>query len=302
MKYLPKQIINILIVFITLAAAIYYFNKHSSLLKNIAHINPLTGLIVLGLYVVWLFVLVLVFTATLNMTNFKIKFRENVLLNSYSIFINFFVPGQAGTAYRAYYLKKNYNLKVKNYTIVTLAYYLIYGLLAIEMMVIGSQAWWISLYLFIGLAFLAVTAYKVYAARVSKDKIKFQLKHIYWIFLVTAAQAVVQVVIYLVELHSVNHHIRLNQTITYTGAANLALFVALTPAAIGIRESFLILSEKLHHVSTANIVLANIIDRSVFIIFLLLIGCGILYLKFGKHVKKFNFSLKQIKKYDATDA
>jgi uncharacterized membrane protein YbhN (UPF0104 family) len=91
------------------------------------------------------------------------------------------------------------------------------------------------------------------------------------LFLATVLQAIVQVTIYAVELHSVNHHISLSQIITYTGAANLALFVSLTPGAIGIRESFLIFTEHLHHISSANIILANVIDRSVYLIFLLIL-------------------------------
>jgi uncharacterized membrane protein YbhN (UPF0104 family) len=56
--------------------------------------------------------------------------------------------------------------------------------------------------------------------------------------------------------------------ITYTGAANFSLFVALTPGAIGIRESFLLFTKRLNHLSNANILTASIIDRSIFLIFL----------------------------------
>lgn len=292
MNKFPKQTINLLIILITLAAAVYYLNKHSYLLTDLRHINPLTGLIVLGLYLIMLMVMVLIFKATLHLANFKLSLIENVLLNCYSTFINFFVPGQVGAAYRAYYLKKNHKLKVVDYTLITLTYYLIYGLLSIELMVIGSQSWWVSLSSLILLVLLAVVASKMYRAKYKKARIKFHLSHIGLLTLATVLQAIVQVVIYWVELHSVNHSIRLNQTITYTGAADLALFVALTPAAIGIRESFLILSEKLHHVSTANIILANVIDRSVFIVFLLILGLVVLYIKFNKHIRKFNLSFK----------
>jgi uncharacterized membrane protein YbhN (UPF0104 family) len=228
-------------------------------------------------------------TATLNLAKFKIPFIENLLLNSYSTYINFFVPGQAGTAYRAYYLKKNKALKIVDYTLITLTYYLIYGLLSVELIVAGSQAWWISLCLLIVMIGVAVLASKIYLAKFKKSTVKLHLKPLGWLTLATMLQCFVQVLIYYVELHSVSHGIKLHQVITYTGAANLAIFVALTPAAVGIRESFLIVSEKLHHVSTSNILLANIIDRSVFLVYLLIVGVVILYLKFGKHLKKFSF-------------
>ena len=55
---------------------------------------------------------------------------------------------------------------------------------------------------------------------------------------------------------------------TYSGAANFALFVSLTPGAIGFRETFLIFTEHLDRINTATVLSANVIDRSVYIVFL----------------------------------
>jgi uncharacterized membrane protein YbhN (UPF0104 family) len=101
------------------------------------------------------------------------------------------------------------------------------------------------------------------------------------LFGVTLIQAFVQVAIYMVELHSVNSHITLQQAVTYTGAANFSLFVALTPGAIGIRESFLIFSRHLSRISVNNIVAASLIDRAVFLVFL----AFIFVLTIGFHAK-----------------
>jgi uncharacterized membrane protein YbhN (UPF0104 family) len=92
-----------------------------------------------------------------------------------------------------------------------------------------------------------------------------------YLIFATVLQSIIQLGIYAIELHSVNSHITAMQMITYTGAANLALFVSLTPGAIGIRESFLIFTRNLHHISSANIVIANVIDRSVYLVFLILL-------------------------------
>ena len=62
--------------------------------------------------------------------------------------------------------------------------------------------------------------------------------------------------------------VKINQVISYTGAANFALFVNVTPGAVGIRETFLFFSEKLHHITNAAIIGSNVLDRSVYIIFL----------------------------------
>jgi uncharacterized membrane protein YbhN (UPF0104 family) len=63
-----------------------------------------------------------------------------------------------------------------------------------------------------------------------------------------------------------------SQAVIYSGAANLSLFVALTPGAIGFRESFLLFSRHLHHISNSSIVAANIIDRAMYIILLLILA------------------------------
>jgi uncharacterized membrane protein YbhN (UPF0104 family) len=77
--------------------------------------------------------------------------------------------------------------------------------------------------------------------------------------------------VYGFELHVVEPGIRFSQALTFTGAANFSLFVALTPGAIGIRESFLYFSRELHHVGTATIVAASVLDRTVFMLLLALL-------------------------------
>jgi uncharacterized membrane protein YbhN (UPF0104 family) len=73
--------------------------------------------------------------------------------------------------------------------------------------------------------------------------------------------------------------------LSYTGAANLALFVSLTPGAIGFRESFLYFSQSLHHITTAQILSANLIDRAVYVIFLLLLLLVVLIMHVGKRLR-----------------
>ena len=70
---------------------------------------------------------------------------------------------------------------------------------------------------------------------------------------VTFLQVLLTAITYFVELKAVNPHIGWHQALSYAGAANFALFVSLTPDAIGFREAFLVLSQGISHVSTANI-------------------------------------------------
>lgn len=276
---LPKRAINITLILATLIAAVYYFSKHPNLLRELGHIPLSVFLTVFGLYVVMFVVLVLIFITTLNIVNKRLRLKENVLLNAYSMFINFFIPGQTGPAFRAYFLNKNYKLKVLDYGLATIVYYLFYGLVSVILVFAGSKAWWITLCVAVVIILAGVIGFKLYMRKFKHERLNLSPKVLVYLLGATILQSLLQATIYFVELHSINHGIRVNQVLTYTGAANLALFVALTPGAIGIRESFLLLTERLHHISAGNIILANVIDRSVFISFLLVLGVVIFAVK-----------------------
>ena len=108
------------------------------------------------------------------------------------------------------------------------------------------------------------------------------LKNWYYLAAATALQVGLVAVIYYVELHNLDPSIGISRALIYTGAANLALFVSLTPGAIGFRESFLLFSQNLHHITTATIVAANILDRAIYITLLLLLAVFI----FGSHANQ----------------
>lgn len=276
---IPKRTLSVAIILATLAAAVYYFLKHRSLATSLRHISPIVIAEVLVLYLIMLVVLVVIFNATMRLVNVRIHFKENGLINAYSLFMNFFIPGQTGPAFRAYYMKKNHSLKYLDYTIATIIYYLIYGVISVIFVLAGSQAYYISLPLILASVIIAALGVKIYVAKHKNTRINLSGSNVTFIVLATLGQVVLQTIIYAVEIHTVKSGIHFDQVITYTGTANLALFVALTPGAIGIREGFLILTEKLNHISSSTIVLANVIDRSVYIVFLLVLGLAIITLK-----------------------
>jgi uncharacterized membrane protein YbhN (UPF0104 family) len=227
-------------------------------------------------------VLVLIYQATMHLVDKRLSLKENGLINIYSLFMNFFIPGQAGPAFRAYYMKKNYQLKYLDYTLSTIIYYLLYAVLSLLFVVAGSQPYYISLPIIAALIAIAVIGVVIYIKRNKKARLNLTAKNISLLVIATACQLAVQALIYFIEVHSIKSSVSFSQIITYTGTANLALFVALTPGAIGIREGFLILTEKLNHLSSSTIVLSNVIDRSVYLIFLLALGLIIAALKIGQ--------------------
>jgi uncharacterized membrane protein YbhN (UPF0104 family) len=284
MKKRVRLGLSILIVLLTIGVFTYYLSHHQAVLTQLAHTPPSLIIWLLLLYVVWLVVLLLILWASLRLCRLILGRQENLILNAYSLMVNYFMPGQGGPAMRGIYLKRRHKLPIRNYVTVTLLYYLFYGVISVYLLLAGSRPWWQTLLATAGITVVGFLTFRLHTRRqqARNGGLDFSPSGLLCLLGVTVAQAIVQVIIYGVELHSVNSHIVLRQMVTYTGAANLALFVGLTPGAIGIRESFLIFSERLHHISSANIVAANVIDRAVYLLFL----CIILVLTLVFHTKE----------------
>jgi uncharacterized membrane protein YbhN (UPF0104 family) len=292
--------ITIFIIVLTISAFVYYISRHKSLLTQLGS-TPLSKIVeIMLLYVAWFMALAGVLQASIRICKKQLAIKESFLLNAYSTLVNFFVPGQGGIAVRGVYLKKLKDLKVRNYIFTTLIYYMFYAIVSIVLLLVDNRPWWqtiCAIALVSGLSYVVVRLYQKRSKTILSE-LSLSAKNLVFLFLCTVLQAIIQTAIYSVELEQVNQHIKLSQAITYTGAANFSLFVSLTPGAIGIRESFLIFSQRLHHISNANIVSANIIDRGVFIVFL-----GILFLlTLGFHARYRSVFTKSAAKDSAEDA
>jgi uncharacterized membrane protein YbhN (UPF0104 family) len=265
-----RLVLRIVVLIATLTAFTVYLWEHPELLTQLGRIPPWVLAVLLVLYMAWFGALALTVQATLRLCRAPIAAGELGLLTAYSTMVNFFVPGQSGLIVRGLYMKKQHGLSVKRYLLASLLYYACYAFVSALMLLAASRPWWQTL---VGLALAALAGFAVmrwYESRVqdSATGLEHNMRNFGFLLFATLTQACVQVAVYGFELHTVNPRLRLWQIVTYTGAANFSLFVALTPGAIGIRESFLYLSKQLHHVSTANIVAASVIDRVVFLMLL----------------------------------
>jgi uncharacterized membrane protein YbhN (UPF0104 family) len=292
MRKWVRLALSLLLIAATITVFTQYLSSHTNLLRELKHISPITVIWLLALYGAWLGALVLILQAALLICRRTISVEENILLNAYSTLTNFFVPGQGGIALRGVYLKKMRDLKVRDYITAMLLYYACYAIVSAFMLLTPNRPWWQSAIGIIAVCGMVIIAVKWYMKRMQSQskRLNIHLPSISLLLAATIIQAIIQVVIYAVELHSVNRSISLGQVVTYTGAANFSLFVALTPGAIGIRESFLVFSQSLHHISTANIVDASIVDRAIFLVFL-----GILFVMTLTLHAKNKFQIGKIK-------
>ncbi len=256
----------------TLAVFVYYFATHPVVRQQLGHTPPIVIVCLLLLYLAGIGALALVTLATLRLCSVRVQPGESLLLTAYSSIVNFFGPLQSGPAFRAVYLKKKHGINLKNYTTATLVYYFFYGGFSAVLLLSTWLKWWLLPLVAAGLlvAYSASRSKKV-ASRLQK----LDLQGWYYLAIATAAQVFIVTLIYYIELRTISPGIHLAQALVYSGAANLSLFVSLTPGAIGFRESFLVFSQHLHHISNGTIVAANILDRAMYIILLLLLAAAI---------------------------
>lgn len=272
----------------TIGLFYYYLAHHTSILHQLVTTSPLTITALLGLFALWFGALGLILHACLRICGQELPPGENLMLNAYSTFLNYFLPGQGGMALRGLYLKGRHNLPLRRYIFVTLMYYVIYAAVSAVLLIGGVRTWWQTL---IAVALISGGAYlgaRFYSRQrdLSRRGLNFSFENITFLVLATCLQAIFQVAIYWVELNSVAPGFKIGQVMSYTGAANFALFVSITPGAVGIRESFLLFSQKLNHITDAAIVGANVLDRSTYIVFLLIIFAVLLAIR-GRHVLSF---------------
>ncbi len=275
-----RPMATVLILLTTLAVFGQYFVSHPAVRQQLGRTSPAILLLLLLLYVVFVGSLSLINSAALRLCQTRIAARESLLLTMYSSIINFFGPLQSGPAFRAIYLKQKHGVHLKDYTAASFVYYFFYALFSGLLLLSGLLKWWlIPLVLGVVLALWYLNRSHLGLLRGLGG---LKLQNWYYMASATFVQTSLLVLIFYIELQSVAPGTHISQVLVYTGAANLALFVSLTPGAIGFRESFLLFTQRLHHIDSSTIVAANLIDRSIYIILLLLVAVAI----FGTHANR----------------
>lgn len=278
-----RQIAAIFVLVTTVLVFVIYFINHPEVWDELGQVNRSTLLLILGLYLLFTGSLALVNSATLRLCRFRMRAGESLLLTMYSSVINFFGPLQSGPAFRALYVKQKHNVKIKDYTVASFVYYFFYAIFSVILLFSGVLKWWIvplAIAIVIGLFYL----------RIKEIKGLSRLSHLalgnwYLMAIATMIQIGLLLLIFWTELTSVSPGIQFSQVAIYTGAANLALFVSLTPGAIGFREAFLVFTQNLHHIDNATIVAANTLDRAIYVLMLLILAGFIAATHAGRKLK-----------------
>ncbi|TAL15294.1 hypothetical protein EPN95_00170 [Patescibacteria group bacterium] len=260
-----KQIIGVILILIFLFLFGYYIALHPSIISEVLNINPLIGIVIFVLYFGVILTNFVIMYAVIKLRGRTLPAKNGLLLTMYSSVINFFGPLQSGPGIRAVYLKTKVGLRIRDYAYAMLFYYGAFAAINIALLFINT-IWWLTLLGLAGAAILAIIATRLL-------KLASFGKFLLLVFVGTLIQIIFIIIIYGTELATIDpsSHLSITQIISYTASANLSLFVSLTPGGIGIREAFLIFSQSLHHIGLSSIVAAGVLDRALYIIFLLVI-------------------------------
>ncbi len=253
---------------------VFYIKNNPGALEPLSNINILVLCLILLLYILFLSSNLMLTKATVQYFKKEISFYETGLLTAYSTLVNFFGPLQSGPGYRAVYLKAKHGIKIKDYSLVSVVYYVAFGVLSLIMLFSSKP-------IILLLSSLGVVACLI-IARTKGSVFGYSYNIINKIFFITASQLALVTIIYYIEIGVVGPSPSVVSVITYTGSANLALFVAFTPGAIGIRESFILLSQSLHKIPSEQVIAASVLDRSIYFLFLL----GLFVLSSSLHFKQ----------------
>lgn len=277
MKAKLKRYIAPIIIIATLLAFVWYVKAHPWVMTQLKATPFSTIMFIVLAYAASLSALAFILQVSLKLYDKILPYGENFLLTAYSSIMNFFGPGQSGPGVRAVYLKVKHGFSLKRFMFVTLIYFAWFAFISGLMAGAAVLPWWVTTFGVIGIAGASTLVIRHFVGKSKVSLIPVEAKSklariILLIGLGTAAQLFFIATAYFIELKSVDQTVSLGQAISYTGTANFALFVSITPGAIGIREAFLLFSQQVHGVSPETITAASILDRAVYFVVLGLLG------------------------------
>ena len=275
-----RNLLAVLVLITTVVATGFFLRDNPNVLDQLAATSPVIIFLLFGLYLLFMVSLWLIFASSLILSNATLPRGETMLVTAYSSIINFFGPLQSGPAFRAIYLKQRHKVSLKRYALASLVYYFFYAFFSAICLLSGLIGWWVLIASGVGIGIIFLVT-KLPNKRLAKIK-SLNRRGVILTAIATVLQIVILITIFYVELRSVDASVTLQQAITYTGAANFALFVSITPGAIGFRETFVLAAQQLHSVPDATIVAASLLDRAVYVMMLVFLAIGI----FGSHAQK----------------
>jgi len=289
-----KKYIWIFLVIIFVIFAIYFFKENIYILEKLKNLKIKTiilvsVLIIFSLYINWLFLYLL-------WKPFNIKIKDYFLLSNTASFLNLITPFRWWAWFRAWYMKKKYNLEYSyfasslfwNYVIV----FFVSTLLAIWNFIYLYYRYWIFnllvfltfVWLFLIFWFIFFTWWKFYFKTENKITSKINKVLKWWeiiskdkkLILQLSILQIINIFIWVLVLYLLFHDIWIKiefAKVFYISIISiLSVFINITPWSIWITEWLYMLSSSIVLIPTATMLLIALLKRWLEIIILFALG------------------------------
>lgn len=268
-----RRIRRWLVLFVLVATSIsfvWYLATHPEQITQLKETSPVWLMLILLANIGGMAALVGLYQVLVRMVGVRLQATENMLLTIYSSIANFLGPLQSGPGVRAAYLKARHGLPLKRYALVTLVAYAAFAVLSAFCLAVGTLPWWQTVLAVFGAVGASTLVIRWLSKRNSPESRHLTLSAplVSGVIVFTALQILFLTLRYYLSLRASGTDVSLGQALSYTGAANFALFVSITPDGIGIREAFLLFSQSIHGVATSDVVAASLVDRAAYVLFL----------------------------------
>ncbi len=273
-----RLLLVVTVIIATFAIFAWYLATYPKTIDTLLNLSPWLLVLLTIAYSLTIVANALILHFSLSYVKRSTPLKDNILLTGYSSIVNFFGPLQSGPGFRAAYLKKKYGVEIRRFIVATLIFYLFFGSINLAILILAATVelpTWRPL-IFVGLVAgcLLLIPLVVLIRRTKLGKNFFENARLndrnFWLIGFGAILLILTTALaYTIEISHVAPQTHLWQTIVFTAAANLSLFVSLTPGAIGFRETFLVISEHLHKLSIDTIAAVSVIDRAFYVVFLL---------------------------------
>lgn len=278
--------------------------KISAILVVAITVTKFFTYVVNGLFTKW----------TVEVFTERLKFTEGVYLAILTSIGNYFGPLLGGATIRAVYLKKIHKLSYANFTSTLAGYYVILfianSLLAIVSLLLLSKSSYRSGLLAFFIVWLAVLIALMFVRLPAREKLKrlesyrltkFIIGVVYdiesgWqslikdkllvskLCLLGLAGFLITAVTTVLEFHALGASISIAAVGFYTAMINSSLLINLTPGAIGIRESLLLLTSSVMGITNTQILQVAVIDRGITLLTLIILYATTYFLKPKKKI------------------
>jgi uncharacterized membrane protein YbhN (UPF0104 family) len=215
---------------------------------------------------------------------------------------NYFTPFRGGLGFRAVYLKKKFDFPYSrflstlsgNYIIVLFVHSLV-ALMSLIWIHAAKGLYSLSLYIFLSVLFAFCLFLNLVRVKTTRLEIHSEFKLFNnllaglkqavdgWNEILSRRSLVLKLFLIIfigfvsvflksfIEFRYIASQTSVPSLLLYSALTNLSMFISITPAAIGIRESIFLLFQNLMNLSTADILNIAVIDRGVMFLTLLLV-------------------------------